>query len=212
MRTLRPTRASTWRPQEHSGSPPGPPTRSGSSPRWIRRVGVSGWTGGAVLDVLLSGPLRRLAVLSTLEAGWNGSREMTVLAPDPARVFHPGEERAAVLWTPGPALQGKRDATNPGRIRPLDRRRMALSPPGARQLRASGRNTRRSDRRSGTANPTASTASGSSSGTLPTSRRFSGGVPFPVEVLFRGSKSVAGTAGATVESRAEAMVRFRIRE
>ena len=39
-----------------------------------------------------------------------------------------------------------------------------------------------------------------------------GGVPFPVEVLFRGSKSIAGSVGATVESRAEAMVRFRIRE
>ena len=173
--------------------------------------GVSGWTGGAVLDILLSGPLRRLAVLSTLEAGWNGSREMTVLAPDPARVFYPGEERAAVLWTPGPHFRAS--------VTPRIQVASGLSiGAGWRFLR------REPDSYERLGEAPAAPIEGAAPEPYSLHRigfefRYAaneppllGGVPFPVEVLFRGSKSVAGTAGATVESRAEAMVRFRIRE
>ena len=37
-------------------------------------------------------------------------------------------------------------------------------------------------------------------------------VPFPFEILLRGSKSIAGSEGATVESKAEAMVRFPLHQ
>ena len=173
--------------------------------------GVSGWLGGAVLDILLFGPLRRLAVLSTLEAGWNGSREMTVLAPDPARVFYPGEERAAVLWTPGPHLRAS--------VTPRFQVASGISiGAGWRFLR------REPDSYEHLGEAPAPPIEGLAPEPYSLHRigfelRYAaneppllGGVPFPIEVLFRGSKSITGTAGATVESRAEAMVRFRIRE
>ena len=173
--------------------------------------GASGWTGGAVLDILLAGPLRRLAVLSTLETGWNGSREMIVLAPDPGRVFYPGEERAAVRWTPGPHLRAS--------VTPRFQVASGLSiGAGWRFLRREPDSYERLGEASSTpvegaaADPYSLHRIGFEFRYAANEPPLLGGVPFPVEVLFRGSKSVAGTAGAIVESRAEAVVRFRIRE
>ncbi len=173
--------------------------------------GVSGWSGGAALSVLFPGPFRRLALHSVLEAGWNGSREMTLLAPVLERAFHPGEERAEVLWSPGSHVRASVTPSfevapglsigagwhflrrEPDEFEPLgDARGPPITAPPAE---AHTRHRVALQLRYAALEPP-----------------LLGGVPFPFEVLFRGSRSVAGTVGATVETRAEAMVRFRIRE
>ena len=218
-------------PEPPTGDPAAPPSRpriylaatgtlrfATGSPDSLRIVspidpprGVSGWSGSAVLDVLFFGPRRRLAILSILEAGWNGSREMTLLVPDLARAFHPGEERAEVLWSPGRHVRAS--------VTP----RVEVAP--GLSIGAGWHFLRRE--------PDEFTSLGSAAAfpaVVPTARAYTRhqvglelryaatepplieGVPFPFELLFRGSESVAGSAGATIETRAEAMVRFRIRD
>ena len=172
--------------------------------------GVSGWSGGAVLNILFAGPLRRLALLSVLEAGWNGSREMTLLAPVLERAFHPGEARAEVLWSPGRHVRAS--------VMPSVEVAPGLS------IGAGWHFLRREPDEfellgDGSGPPITAPAAANTRHRVGLQLRYAalqppllGGVPFPFEVLFRGSKSVAGTTGATVETRAEAMVRFRIRE
>ena len=60
--------------------------------------GVPGVELRWISDLLLP---HRLAILSTVEAGWHGTREMFLVAPDPSRVFFPQHTRAAVQWQPG---------------------------------------------------------------------------------------------------------------
>ena len=175
--------------------------------------GVSGFSLGAVTDVLFSGRLRRFAVLGNIEAGWNGTREMTLLAPDPARAFIPGEAKADVRWTPGAYVRASvtpRFRFGPGLSLGMGWRFSRREPDEFEAVATGG----------GTAGPSL----------FPTSESFTqqrlaleiryvameepllSGVPFPFEILFRGSRSVAGSEGAAVEKKAEAMIRFRIRD
>jgi hypothetical protein len=56
----------------------------------------------SVSDILLPG---RFAALAVVEVGRWGTRDLTLLAPDPARPFVPGATRAQVRWTPGDHLR-----------------------------------------------------------------------------------------------------------
>lgn len=64
--------------------------------------GVGGVELRSVTDVLLPG---RFAALAVVEVGRPGSRDMTLLAPDPARPFVPGATRTDARWTPGEHLR-----------------------------------------------------------------------------------------------------------
>jgi hypothetical protein len=56
----------------------------------------------SVSDILLPG---RFAALAVVQVGRWGSRDLTLLAPDPGRPFIPGATRAQVRWTPGDHLR-----------------------------------------------------------------------------------------------------------
>lgn len=172
--------------------------------------GVSGFSLGGVVDLLLPGRFQRVAVLGTVEAGWNGSREITLLVPDPALAFTPGQTQADVRWSPGSHLRAS--------VAPRLRLGPALSvgvgwhflrrEPDVFDTLAGG---------SGTFPPPPGESY--SQHRLGAELRYTSmeppalaGVPFPFEILFRASWSAAGSEGAPVERRAEAMVRFRLRE
>ncbi len=175
--------------------------------------GVSGFSVRGIADLLLTGRLSRFAVLGVVEAGWNGTRETTLLAPDLSRAFAPGGTRAEVRWSPGSHLRAS--------VTPRFRFGPGLS------LGAGWQFLRREpDEYAPVADD-----DGSEPPELPspgeafTQQRVAvelryttmqapldGAVSFPFEVLFRGSRSFAGGGGAAVESRVEAMVRFRFRE
>ena len=141
--------------------------------------GVSGWTGGAVLDILLSGTAPASRGSLHPRGGMERiSRDDRSRTRSGTRVLSRRGAGGSPL-DPGPAFQGKRDAATSGRGRSLDRR-----PDGAfsgRSPTATSVWEKRPPIRSKERhpNPTASTASGSSSGTPPMSRRFSGESPSP---------------------------------
>ncbi len=173
--------------------------------------GVSGFSLKVVTDFLLPG---RFAILGIVEGGWNGTREMTLLAPDPAGVFTPGRTRAEVQWSPGTHI---RTSITP---------RFQFGP--GLSLGAGWQFLRREP---DTFEAVASEDGVDTPNLLPpvgkvySQQRFAlelrytsmnkpliDAVPFPFEILLRGSKSIAGSEGATVESKAEAMVRFPLRQ
>ena len=189
-----------------TGSPDSLRTVSPSDPP----RGVSGLSVGAVSDVLFPG---RFAVLGILEGGTHGSTEMTLLAPDPARVFSPGFTRADVIWQPGSYFRAS--------VTPRFRLASGLSiGTGWWFLR------RRADSfesvETGSMDEVPSLPPQGESYTqqrLAVELRYStmnqplsGEVSFPFEFLLRGSRSVSGNEGAPVQSRAEAMIRFRLRQ
>ena len=175
--------------------------------------GVSGFLLRAVTDLLLPGRFGRFAILSIVEGGWNGTREMTLLAPDPTGVFTPGQTRAEVRWSPGAHIRAS--------ITPRFRFGPGLSIGAGWQFL----------RREPDEFEAVATEGGIDTPSLPpvgeaySQQRFAlelrytsmnepviDAVPFPFEILLRGSKSVTGSEGATVESKAQVMVRFRLRE
>jgi hypothetical protein len=64
--------------------------------------GVGGVELKSVSDILLPG---RFAALAVVEVGRSGTRDLTLLAPDPAQPFIPGATRTEVRWTPGDHLR-----------------------------------------------------------------------------------------------------------
>ena len=64
--------------------------------------GVGGVELRSVTDVLLPG---RFAALAVVEVGTHGTRELTLLAPDPAQPFVPGAARTEARWSPGDHLR-----------------------------------------------------------------------------------------------------------
>lgn len=173
--------------------------------------GVSGVRLRAVTDLLLPG---RFAVLGMLETGWNGSVETTVLAPDPGNVFRPDFTRMRVRWSPGSHVQAglvPRYRLAPGlsvgagwhllRRDPDEYEPMDGSPlePGGPALPVRGQSY--TQHRLGLELRYAAMRA-------PMAEQ----VWFPFEVMLRASRSIAGSAGAPVETKAEAMVRFRLRD
>ena len=171
--------------------------------------GVSGFSLGGVADLLLPGALRRFAILSMIETGWNGTRDIPLLVPDATLTFTPGRTRTDLRWSPGSHIRASviprfrvGESISFGLGWHLLRREpdsfdpvegaLAISPP---QTNSYTQHRIGVELRYTSMHPPALAA-----------------VPFPFEVLFRGSWSAAGSEGAPVESRAEAMVRFRLRE
>jgi hypothetical protein len=64
--------------------------------------GVGGVELRSVTDVLLPG---RFAALAVVEVGTHGTRELTLLAPDPDQPFVPGATRTEARWSPGDHLR-----------------------------------------------------------------------------------------------------------
>ncbi len=175
--------------------------------------GVSGFSVRGIADLIFGGRLGRVAILGTLEAGWNGSRDVTLLVPDPTAAFNPSLTRSEVSWSPGPHLRAS--------VTPRFRFGPGLSVGAGWHLL----------RRDPDEFAPVSDSGGAPLPAIPagidgfTQQRIAFEIryttmhsplreqaPFPFEILFRGSRSFAGTDGAVVESRAEAMVRFRLRD
>jgi hypothetical protein len=165
--------------------------------------GLSGFTVRAVTDLLLP---RRISVLGTLEAGSSGSRDLTLLAPSTEGVFAPGETRARARWTPGSHVRlslTPRFRFGPGLFLGVGwhfSRRGAdeFEPLDGVSIDGFGDETATQHR-------------------LAVELRYAaveepnvGSVPFPFEIMLRGSQSVAGSGGAPAEARAEVMVRARL--
>ncbi len=175
--------------------------------------GVSGFSLKMVTDFLLPGRFGRFAILSIVEGGWNGTREMTLLAPDPAGVFTPGRTRAEVRWSPGTHIRTS--------ITPRFQFGPGLSIGAGWQFL----------RREPDTFEAVAAEDGVDTPNLPpvgkaySQQRFAlelrytsmnkpliDAVPFPFEILLRGSKSITGSEGATMENKAEAMVRFPLHQ
>jgi len=78
------------------------PTGEPDSLRAMAPTGPPRGVGGAEIRVVSDVTLtERLAFLLTAESGWNGSRDISLLALDPSRVYSPGQTRAPVRWEPG---------------------------------------------------------------------------------------------------------------
>jgi hypothetical protein len=167
--------------------------------------GVAGFTVRAVTDLLLP---RRISVLGTVEAGSSGSRTMTFLAATPDSVLTPGWSRARARWSPGSHLRlsvTPRFRFGPGLSLGVGwhfYRRGAdeIEPVGTQQAPI------------GTFGDEAATQH-----RLAVELRYAAveqpnidSVPFPFEILLRGSQSFAGSGGAPAEARAEVMVRAQI--
>ncbi|MEX0856384.1 MAG: hypothetical protein WD056_02330 [Gemmatimonadota bacterium] len=168
--------------------------------------GVGGVRIGLHTDLLLSS---RLAVSTEVEAGWSGSREMDLLAPDPDRVFHPGQARARVLWEPGGHLKL--------RIAPRVHIRNALSlGVGWQFLRSEADRFEALD----ASDPSLPAPAGPEQlHQLLLEFRYTAlqgsvaeAVRFPFEVLIRGSRTFSGSGDwAPIEQKVEAGVRFLLR-
>jgi hypothetical protein len=170
--------------------------------------GVSGFTVRGVTDLLIT---PRLSVMGTAEAGTSGSRDLTFLgasrSPGP---FTQGVSRIQARWSPGSHL------------------RLSLTPrfqfgPGL-SLGVGWHFLRKG---AGDFEPLddPSPVTGTFTEVTATQHRLAvelryvamqmpnlDSVPFPFEILLRGSQSVAGSGGAPAEARAELMVRARLRD
>jgi len=171
--------------------------------------GVSGFSLGGIVDLLLPGRFRRLAVLGAAEAGWNGTREIALLVPNPALAFTPGQTQADVRWSPGSHLRAS--------VAPTLRLGPALSVGAGWYFLRRGPDV--FDAATGGSGDLPPPAKAYTQHRLGVELRYASmeppalaAVPFPFEILFRASWSAAGSEGAPVESRAEAMVRFRLRK
>jgi hypothetical protein len=169
--------------------------------------GVAGFTVRGVTDLLLS---ERISVLGTVEAGSSAERTMTFLAATPDSVLTPGWSRARARWKPGSHLQVS--------VTPRVRFGPGLSlGAGWHFFRRGADEVEAIDSEQapiGTFGDEAATQH-----RLAVELRYaaveepnSSGVPFPFEILLRGSQSIAGSGGAPAEARAEVMVRARIHQ
>jgi hypothetical protein len=150
--------------------------------------GISGVDLRLVTDVLLSD---RLALLSVTELSWHGSSEFVLLAPDPERPFSPGHTRSSVSWEPGNQVRLS--------LTPRIRLGQALSLGGGWHYmrRDPDRVVSAAD---GTPLVTGPLGSSGHLHRIALEMRYSvmtgqasEGLRFPVEVLLRASRSVAGS-------------------
>ena len=170
--------------------------------------GVSGFTVRGVTDLLLT---PRISVLGTAEAGSSGSRELTFLgaarAPGP---FTPGVSRIQARWSPGSHLRlsvTPRFQFGPGLSLGVGWHFLRKGEGEFEPLDDSGPVTDVFIEDEATQHR------------LAVELRYAalempnvGSVPFPFEILLRGSQSVSGSGGAPAEARAELMVRARLRD
>lgn len=184
------------------------PTGEPDSLRAIAPVGPPRGVGGGELRVISDLTLTaRIALLLTAETGWNGSRDISLLAPDPSRVFSPGQTRASVQWEPGGHLGVS--------LAPRVHLGQALS------IGAGWEFLRRNSEAYTHLEPSdlqlPVPGDATSAHTVAVEFRYAalGGpmspsMRFPMEILLRGARSVTGN-GAPVERRFDMAVRFLLR-
>jgi len=184
------------------------PTGEPDSLRAVAPVGPPRGVGGGEIRVVSDVTVtERLALLVTAETGWNGSRDVSLFAPDPSRVFSPGQTRALVRWEPGGHIGvgvAPRVHVGPG---------LSIGA-GWEFLR---RNAERYTHVQNSDLELPETGEATSAHSVALEFRYAalGGpmspsMRFPMEILLRGARSVAGN-GAPVERRFDLAMRFLLR-
>ena len=184
------------------------PTGEPDSLRAIAPVGPPRGVSGGEIRVVSDATLtERTALLLTVETGWNGSRDLSLLAPDPSRVFSPGQTQAPVRWEPGGYLGVG--------LSPRVHLGQALSIGAGWQFLRRDAETYTHLESSDIQPPIPGEATSAHTVALEFRYAALGGpmspsMRFPMEILLRGAQSVAGN-GAPVERRFDMAVRFLLR-